>query len=427
MYSILFICEILRFFFEFLGSSHQSSWCPYLTYRSVADTAGHYSRQSSPLDLRNQKDFLQQLHIQSQAQRSQRMWRIRQSLTGRSKGPRRSSKTIVVTAPVHRSGKRGLWDDENTQNKVKLESTQEVIKRINAEVLQQRTQQRLGDASVHISGKGVRNPLSHELSQPPPQTFRMGQSVKAVSNCANCAKAMRTNLDDNFNRSQGDLMQVDVRELRFSQRSCKERFQCGRGVIQLVQDLWDGKVRLTDPFLCLTVFETTDKKTGQPILRCIDNRRLYALKEYAELCGDDDEIVMVNINLYSEHTIKQVKRFIWNTDVTDGFVVRLRKSREANATKGNDVQHRRGNRGRRGRRGLGKTRRSRRELWSKRSHWNSCIAESTIITAVIFIGMKWSQSDPGFCPAVPFSRLMAVSKKYELRGIILSLKDSWVC
>lgn len=257
-------------------------------------------------------------------------------------------------APVHRSGKQGLWDDE-------------------------------GDVSVHRSGKQGRNPLPHELSQPPPQTFRMGQSVKAVSKCAN--------LDEN--RIQGDLMQVDVRELRYSQRTCGNEFQCGRGVVQLVQDLWDGNVRLTDPFLCLTVFQTTDPKTGRPILRCIDNRRLFALKEYAAICEDHDETVLVNIMLYSQHTIQQVKRFIKNTDATDGFVVRMRRSRKANETKGLDKQHRRGRRGRRGR---FNTRRARWELWSKRPHWNSCIiAESTLLQpVVIFIGMKWSQSDPGF-------------------------------
>ena len=82
--------------------------------------------------------------------------------------------------------------------------------------------------------------------------------------------------------------QVPVSSLRYSQLSCLETFQCGRAVTELVRDLWYGKVRVCAPFLRLTVFERPDEKTGQPVLRCIDNRRLFALKEYAELLGEED-------------------------------------------------------------------------------------------------------------------------------------------
>ncbi len=96
-------------------------------------------------------------------------------------------------------------------------------------------------------------------------------------------------------------------------------------VSQLVQDLLDRKVSLSAPFLRLTVFETTDEKTGEPILRCIDNRRLFALKEYAKKSGKAR--VMVNVNLFSQNTLTQVQRFIQNSDDTDGRDVRLRKNR----------------------------------------------------------------------------------------------------
>ena len=61
-----------------------------------------------------------------------------------------------------------------------------------------------------------------------------------------------------------ELSKVEVRELRYSQLSCKETFQCGRSVSQLVQDLLELKVSLSAPFLRLTVFETRDEKTNDP-------------------------------------------------------------------------------------------------------------------------------------------------------------------
>lgn len=71
---------------------------------------------------------------------------------------------------------------------------------------------------------------------------------------------------------------MNVDDLRYSQRGCSECFTCGRSVWQLVRDLERGNVRLSAPFLRLTVFETRDERTEQTVLRCIDNRRLYALK-----------------------------------------------------------------------------------------------------------------------------------------------------
>ena len=91
-----------------------------------------------------------------------------------------------------------------------------------------------------------------------------------------------------------------------------------------MQDLLDRKVSLFAPFLRLTVFETTDEKTNgtnEPILRCIDNSRLFALKEYAKKSGKDR--LMVNVNLFSQNTLTQVQRFTQNSYDTDGRDVRF--------------------------------------------------------------------------------------------------------
>lgn len=94
--------------------------------------------------------------------------------------------------------------------------------------------------------------------------------------------------------------------------------------MKLVNDLLARKVSLSAPFLQLTVFETTDERTNETILRCIDNRRLYALKQFAKKSGQDP--VMVNIKLFSQETLMQVQQyqqFIQNCDDTNGDAVRL--------------------------------------------------------------------------------------------------------
>ena len=115
---------------------------------------------------------------------------------------------------------------------------------------------------------------------------------------------------------------VDIDTLRYSQLSCKDHFQCGRSVSQLVKDLKSGRVRLSAPFLKLSVFETRDEETNENILRCIDNRRLFALKEYAKYLR---EPLYVHINLFTRDVIREVERFKANSDVTDGRDVHLRK------------------------------------------------------------------------------------------------------
>ncbi len=149
----------------------------------------------------------------------------------------------------------------------------------------------------------------------------MGQSGKAFSRCAKAAETRQAKLDDKSYKK--DIPKLDVRDLHYSnvKLSRKETFNGGRPVAWLVEDLLDKKVSLSDPFLRLEVFETTSRKGNQTILRCINNRRLFALKEYAKKTG---KRVMVNVDFFSRNTITEVKRFLKNSDATDGRDVRIR-------------------------------------------------------------------------------------------------------
>ena len=179
----------------------------------------------------------------------------------------------------------------------------ELIKR-NQKVLQQHH----GEAPVQRSGKRGRSP--------PPR--RRGRRGKASSKRA---KARDAKLEEKRNPPK-----VDLRELHYSKLPWKETFtSCGRKVSQLVQDLLDRKVSLSANFLQLTVFETRDPRTNQPLLRCTNNHRLFALKEYAKKRGKDH--LMVNVNFFSQNTVMQVQRFMQNCDETDGREVRLRKNK----------------------------------------------------------------------------------------------------
>ena len=170
-------------------------------------------------------------------------------------------------------------------------------------------------ARVRRSGKRGRSPLPQAL-QPnrPHKRSRRGRGL--MRGKARCSEI--SELD-----GKRKLTKVEVQDLRYSQISCSEFFSCGRGVMQLVEDLLNRKVSLSAPFLRLTVFETTARRTHKTILRCIDNRRLFALKEYAKKSGKDR--VMVNVNLYSQTTLTEVQRFIQNSDNTPGVEVRFRQ------------------------------------------------------------------------------------------------------
>lgn len=119
--------------------------------------------------------------------------------------------------------------------------------------------------------------------------------------------------------------QVDVRALRFSQWTCKDEFKDGEAVLKLVADLFYGKVQLSAPFLCLSVFESTDPRTKEPILKCINNRRLYALKEYAKLTDYAADSVKVTVRYISKTTVQEVLRYRKNSDPTRGLQIQVRK------------------------------------------------------------------------------------------------------
>jgi len=106
-----------------------------------------------------------------------------------------------------------IWEEEEADDH------QELIRRTR-EVLQRHR----GEAPVHRSGKRVRSPLPQEPPYPPPEKLRVGRSGKAF---AKRAKARYAKLDD-----KRELSKVEVRELRYSQLSCKVMFQYGRSVDQ---------------------------------------------------------------------------------------------------------------------------------------------------------------------------------------------------
>ena len=130
-----------------------------------------------------------------------------------------------------------------------------------------------------------------------------------------------------------DLVKLEVGRLRFSQASCKSTFQDGRSVNGLVSDLMRGKIKLTAPFLRLTVFETTDEQTNETVFRCIDNRRLLALKRYAEESGKNH--LMVHVKLHNQNALRDFYRFLKNSDNTPGVEVEVRNNKGRNKAKDN--------------------------------------------------------------------------------------------
>jgi len=155
-----------------------------------------------------------------------------------------------------------------------------------------------------------------------PRYHRHGEAESSVNRSSECSKAFPEQ------DGKGETIMVDVTELRYSQVSCKETFQCGRHISELVSDLLRGRVSLSAPFLQLTVFESEDQQTdanGRPILKCADNRRLYALKEYAKKSRGR---VLVQARYYSQHTLQEARRIDRNNDRTPGLSVFLRKDKQ---------------------------------------------------------------------------------------------------
>ena len=149
---------------------------------------------------------------------------------------------------------------------------------------------------------------------------RQSSSKRTKKRCEKVEISSRTSID----------AMVNISLLRYSQLSCKDHFQCGRPVLNLVQDLLDANVRLSAPFLRLTVFDTIDPKTNQRILRCIDNRRLFALNEFAKISGKERMMVHVKLHDLNTCTVKMVQRFMWNSDATTGLTINLRVAEKRN-------------------------------------------------------------------------------------------------
>ncbi|CAJ1443295.1 unnamed protein product, partial [Effrenium voratum] len=176
------------------------------------------------------------------------------------------------------------------------------------------------DQSSSGSRPGKRSAWSpQEPSYPPRKKGRVGRTSKG-------RKSAGKGLEQFVQCSK-----VDVTKLRFSQLSCKDTFQCGRKVADLVGYLKSGEVQLDAKFLRLTVFDTTEN--GNRVLRCIDNRRLWALKAYQK---DLKKPVFVYCSIYPEGLVVQCRRFLANSDDTDGRQVRMRHSQKQKHIKVNE-------------------------------------------------------------------------------------------
>ena len=236
---------------------------------------------------------------------------------------------IEVEDEVEDEHKEVEEEEDNDYEMVKVESCQqdneEVIKTTYA-VLQQHRDHLRQQRHRHGQQQHCQQRRCQQRDCWQPFKVRKGHRSSPPRRTRRCKatatyKSRHAKLDD-----KRCVRKVEVSKLRYSQFSCKESFQCGRSVQGLVQDLLSRKVDMSAPFLRLTVFETTDEETKETVLRCIDNRRLFALKTYANKSKQDH--LMVNIDFYSENTIHQVLRFVENSDSTPGKTVRLRRNRK---------------------------------------------------------------------------------------------------
>ena len=212
-----------------------------------------------------------------------------------------------------------LIEEENPEETKEILRREELIK-TTKKILQQHCS---GAVRQHHRGesvlKSLKRPRRHRL-----KTSRTRRSRKTASKRA---KVRDAKLDDKSSS-------INIEKLRYSQAGCSNVFQCGRTVRELVLDLLSGKVKLSAPFLRLTVFETTestDEKTHQRIFRCIDNRRLLALKTYATYSGKAN--MMVRVRLHDHHTVHDFERFAQNSDPTAGFHVKVRNKYNKKAKK----------------------------------------------------------------------------------------------
>ena len=181
-------------------------------------------------------------------------------------------------------------EDDGDDQRIDVEDEEEERERMINES-QGIIQRYLGQAAVQRSGKRVRSPS--------PQ-----------------------NLDDDVDLTRFTrVIKVDVDKLRYSQASIKPKFQDGRSVSDLIQALLNRRVSVSEPFLRLSVFEDTDRRTNEIVLRCKDNRRLLALKQYAMKSGKQ---VMAHVNLFTIDAVREMKRYIRNNDRVEGRHIHLR-------------------------------------------------------------------------------------------------------
>ena len=204
-----------------------------------------------------------------------------------------------------------LIEEENPEETKEILRREELIK-TTKKILQQHCS---GAVRQHHRGesvlKSLKRPRRHRL-----KTSRTRWNRKTASKLA---KVRDAKLDDKSSS-------INIEKLRYSQAGCSNVFQCGRTIRELVLDLLSGKVKLSAPFLRLTVFETTDEMTRQRIFRCIDNRRLLALKTYATYSGKAG--MMVRVRLHDKETVDDFQRFQQNTDQTPGLNVKVRRGRQ---------------------------------------------------------------------------------------------------
>jgi len=116
---------------------------------------------------------------------------------------------------------------------------------------------------------------------------------------------------------------VNAKDVRFSQKSMKRRFQDGRSLEELIQGLMRGTYNpMTDEFLKLTVVEKSDAQ-GNPALYSKDNRRLYCLHEYQRrICA---ERVPVRVRILAWQDVVDACKFQRNYDTEqDGNDITLR-------------------------------------------------------------------------------------------------------
>eukprot|EP00931_Biecheleriopsis_adriatica_P080050 TRINITY_DN53408_c0_g1_i1.p1 TRINITY_DN53408_c0_g1~~TRINITY_DN53408_c0_g1_i1.p1 ORF type:complete len:482 (+),score=69.67 TRINITY_DN53408_c0_g1_i1:94-1539(+) len=117
--------------------------------------------------------------------------------------------------------------------------------------------------------------------------------------------------------------EVEVSQLRYSQRTCGRYFRDGRLCRDLLRDLRSGKVDpLSAGFMKLSVIQKRDRH-GNLALFSTDNRRLWCLKKFQRR---HTSVVKAKVSILWYNDYLKVLRFWRNLDTdTDGLDIRVRK------------------------------------------------------------------------------------------------------